>query len=112
VRDRLAEEILRQGHDHECCDRAGTGGFAEQRHPRGIAAEGTDLLLHPAQRSHLVEQGPVGRGAVEFGVSIDADPVIGGDHDDPGAGECRTVIPRFRRGSEPIVAAVDPCHHG
>jgi hypothetical protein len=112
VRYCLGEEISCQRHDHECCDRAGTGGFAEHRDPRGIAAEGLDLLLHPAQRSHLVKQCPVGRGATKFGVPLDTDPVIGGDHDDPGAGEYRTVKPRICRGTEPIGAAVDPHHHG
>ena len=111
MHDRLAEEILCQWHDHEGCDRAGPGGFAEHRDSCGITAEGPDLLLHPAQRGHLVKQRPVGWRATKFGVPVDTDPMIGGDNDDPGASKCRAVKPRHGGGSEPITAAVDPHHY-
>ena len=111
MRNCPCEQVPRQWHDHECCDRTGPGGFAEHCDRSGIAAECADLLLHPTQRRNLVEEAPVGRGTTEFGESVHADTMVGRDHDDPRPGEYGTVITGIGRGPEPIATAVDPHHH-
>jgi hypothetical protein len=51
-----AEETSCPGHRHQRGDAHPASRLAKDRHVIGIAPEGDDVLLHPAERGNLVEQ--------------------------------------------------------
>jgi hypothetical protein len=94
-------------------------GLAEDRHPARVAAEGADVVLHPAQGGLRVGQGQgprAGRALLgaEGGVGDEAErtqPVVDGDHDDVAEQrELACVVGAAR--AEDERPAVDPDHDG
>ena len=71
LRDGPAEEPGRPRHGQQRGDRSAARRLAEDRHPVRVAAEGPDVVPHPLQRGDLVEQAPVGRGAVDLRETLD-----------------------------------------
>ena len=65
LRDRACKQSLRQRRAHQAGHRDGTSRLPDDRHLTRISAECGDVLLHPAQRSDLIEQAVVaGRASV------------------------------------------------
>ena len=117
LRDRAVEQPPRGRRREEGGDQPGARRLAEHRDPVGVAAEGRDVALHPAQREQHVLEGEV---AVEAGVGQRAreveeaegtQTVVHRDHDDPARRHHRRgVVQGLARRSERIRAAVQPHH--
>ncbi len=117
LRDGPAEEPGRPRHGQQRGDRSTTRRLAEDRHPVRVAAEGPDVVAHPLQRGDLVEQAPVGGGAVDLRETLYAQPVVERHHDDAAGGQPAAVVLRKaglrrsrsrRRGSTPAPAGRHP----
>ena len=66
-------QVQRRGHR--------PGALPHQRDARRVAAEGADVVVHPAQGGHLIEQAEVGRHAGGVGEEAEgAEPVVERDH--------------------------------
>ena len=111
LRDGPAEEpgCLRQGQQRG--DRSATRRLAEDRHPVRVAAEGPDVVAHPLQRGDLVEQAPVGRGAVDLRETLHAQPVVERHHDGAAGGQPAAVELRKAGRADHVAAAGDPHQH-
>ena len=102
--DRAGHQVPGKRRRHQRADRDRSGRFAGDGDARGIAAEGRDVLLHPAQRGHLVEQAVVARGVVrrflgQFGMDEEAEnvgPVVDGYGDHAFARHALAVVARLR----------------
>ena len=57
----------------------GSRGLAEYRDLVGIAAEGGNVVLHPAQGEHHVAQGEVGRHTLDFEEAVHVHAVVDGN---------------------------------
>ena len=77
--------------------------LAEDRDVRRVAAEGRDVLAHPFEGGHLVEQAPVAERALGFVVgeravseiAEDAQAIVDGhDHDVAARGQAAAVVER------------------
>ena len=99
--------------------RVGAGALAKDRDVRGVATEGGDVLLHPAQRSDLVEEGVVA-AEVEWRLGAErrmrqeaegAEAIIERDQHDAGACESGAVVDRRPAGSVGQRSTVNPDHH-
>lgn len=121
VGDGPVEEAAGQRRGEEDPDILGAGRLAEDRDARGIPPEGRDVVTHPAQARHLVEDAVVAGHAVrargaEGGVAEEAQgaqPVVAGhDHCGPGGGEPAAVVDGLGRGALVVAAAVVPNHRG
>ena len=117
LRDRPAEEPGGARHGQQRGDRSTARRLPEDRHPVRVAAERPDVVPHPLQRGDLVEQPPVGRGAVDLRETLDAETVVERHHDGPAPGQLAAVVLREagrcrshsrRRGSTPAPAALPP----
>jgi hypothetical protein len=60
--------------------------LAEHRDVAWIAAETVNVVLHPPQRSELVEESAVIRCAVDVREALEPGPVIRANHDRAGCG--------------------------
>ena len=69
----------------------GTGGLAEHGHFVGIAAEGGNVVLNPAQGEDHVAQGEIRGHAADLEKSVDVHAVVDGDEHDAVPGEGRAV---------------------
>ena len=68
------------------------------------------MFWHPFQRRYLVEQSPVGAGAVEEQKALAAEPVVDGDADHAVAGEAVPGVLGDRPRTVHERATVDPHH--
>ena len=59
--NRLLEQTLRQRRGHLRAHRKRSGAFAEDGHIARIAAERRNVVMHPVQRRHLIEQAVIAR---------------------------------------------------
>jgi len=87
-------------------------GLAEDGHPVGIAAERTDVVVHPLQRKDLVAKTEIVHAAGAE-VSQDTEPV-GDPDDDDAAVACNlfgVVLGRFAP-TRHVRAAMQPDHDG
>ena len=89
-------------------DAEGAGGLAENRDLAGIPAKGADVVLHPAQRSQLVEQPEVGGAIPKPEEALRPQPVIDGHADDAVAGKAAAVVDRDRARAPQKRSAGDP----
>lgn len=87
------------------------GRLARDGDPVRVAPERGDVLPHPVEREEHVPQPEVGGDVVQYGESVDAEPVADGDGDDAVAGEGAAVVPGARRAAREKAAAVDPHEH-
>ncbi len=118
--DRAMDQPLGKRRDHQRAHRKRPGRLAEDRDLARVAAKGRDVVVHPLQRGHLIEQAVVARRvAARFLRQLrvrekpeHAEAVVGRDHDDALAREPFAVLPRLggRAGLKP--AAMNPEHHG
>ena len=87
--------------------------LAEDRHLARVAAEGRDVLGHPAQRQALVQDAVIA-GKAQFAAGQEAQgtqAVVERHHDQvAGRGEVGAVIDRQRAGAEQEGAAMDEHH--
>ena len=74
-----SKETLGPGHGQQGGDAHGSGRLAGDGHPFGVAAERRDVVLHPGQRSYLIEQSPVGQRALQEGEAVHSQAVVDGD---------------------------------
>ena len=66
LQDRPPEQPLGAGHREQHADAHRPCGLAEDRHVARVPAEGSDVLPHPLQRRHLIEQAEVGDAVAEI----------------------------------------------
>ena len=111
LRDRPPEQAAGLVHREQRGDHAGAGRLAEHGHVRRVAAEPLDVVPHPAQRRHRVEQAAVRRGAGDLREPLHAQPVVAGDEDRPGPREPAAVVAIVGRRAEQVRAAVNPDEH-
>ena len=78
LEDRPAEQAFCRRHRQQRRDAERPGGLAEYRDIARITAEGGDVLLHPLQGRHLVEQSAVGTGVVQEEEAVAAETVVNG----------------------------------
>ena len=101
--DRAGHQASRERRRHQRADGNRPRRFAGDGHPRRISAERGDVLLHPPQRGHLVEQAVVARGVVRrllrqlrmHEEAEDVRAVVQRHRDDALAGHALAVIPRL-----------------
>ena len=101
---------------HACA----SGGFTENRHIVGIAAKDCDILMHPLQSLHLIQEPQIlGVGIVlavrQMGQTEKPEnvhPVLDGNEDDIRVlpDEIGALLPRFSRRAKFKSAAVNPYH--
>ena len=89
----------------------GARRLAEDGDVAGVAAEGADVFLHPAQGRQLVEQPQVGDPIVEPEEAFRPQPVVDRDADDPVSGKAAAVIDRDGARTAQEGAAVEPYHY-
>src|SRR6266550_681822 len=77
----------------------------------GVAAEGADVFLDPAQRRQLVEQPQVGHPIVEPEEAFRPQPIVDRDADDPVSGKAAAVIDRDGARASQEGAAAEPYHY-
>ena len=95
-------------------DRHRARALAEQRHPRRVAAELADVLLHPAKRDLLIQQSVVAGERRPAGEETErAESIVERDHDDrTGRSEIRAVVDRRRATAVEKRATGEEDHHG
>jgi hypothetical protein len=106
------------GDEHR--DRFAARGFAHDRDTRRVAAEGPDIVFHPAQRRDLVFHALVARRFIrrlrrQLGMgeeTEDTEAVIDGDDDDTAPGQVAAVIAGLGARAAEVAAAVDPDDDG
>ena len=94
------EQTLGRGHGHQHTDFPSAAGFAEDGHAAGIAAEGLDIVPHPAQGQDDVLHSRVAGGRVgpaeqlaQVQMAEGVQPVIDRHHHDVVTqGEVGTVV--------------------
>ncbi len=113
------KQPLGQRRRHQCADAGGTGRLAEDGDAAGIATEGRDVGLNPAQRRDLIEMAVVaGRPIGLLGAQIRmrqeaeaAEPVVHRDDHDAVARQPVPLEDRQGSRSHQECAAVEPDHH-
>ncbi len=118
--DDAAEEAAGEGRGHEDGGVDAAGGFAEEGDVGGIATEGCDVLLHPAESGDLVEEAVVagavvGRLGGELGVgeeAHDAEAIVDGDEDYAMGGEDGAVVCGLRAAADAVASSMQPDHDG
>jgi hypothetical protein len=78
LRDRPAEQARCPRGGEQRGDRPGPGRLAEDGDQGRVPAEGSDVVAHPFQRCHLVEQAPVGWRPRDLGEALGAGAVVEG----------------------------------
>ena len=111
--DGALEQGRRVRRGHEVDHGVSPGGLSEGRDPAGIAAEGSDIALHPAERLELVQQSEVGRPAGAGGqISEQAQAVGHRDDDDASLGHQGSGVEDCQvAGAGGVGPAVQPHHH-
>ena len=111
LRDGAAKEPGGARHGHQRRDAAGSRGLAEDGDPAGIAAEGDDVVLHPAERGDLIQEPAVGRCSAEVPEALGAQAVVEGHDDDAVTGQRGAVEEGIAGPAVDVASAVDPHHH-
>lgn len=90
--DRSVEQPLGARHRQQRGDAHGAGRFAEDGHLAGVPAQGPDVLLHPFQRSDLIEETQVSNAIAQVEEALGAHSVIDGHARHAVAGEPAAVL--------------------
>src|SRR4051794_35885401 len=109
--DCAVKQPLGTGHGKQRADAHSTSRLTEDGDVPWIAAEGSDVLLHPLEGRNLIKQTEVGNSVAEIEEAIGTDTVIDGHADDTVAGEAAAVIPGRRPRSAHKGTARNPDHH-
>ena len=120
LQDRAAEEPAGPRHAEEGRHADRARRLAEDRDLRGVAAEGRDLLPHPLERRHLVEdplvsgrRQPLAAERLQVEEAEHAEAIVERDDDHVAAsGEDGTVVDRLGARTDDEAAAVDPDEDG
>lgn len=88
-----------------------TRRLANDRDAAGIAAERSDVVLHPLQAEQPVPDASVGGRALHPAEPVEAQPIRQGDGHDTVAVEVATVVPRAGRRAGEVAAPVEVHQH-
>ena len=86
-----AEKALRFAGGNKRGDVRGARGLAEHRNIVGIASEGGNVVLYPAQSEYHIAQGEVGGYALDFKKAVDVHAIVDGHEHHAVLSEGRTV---------------------
>src|SRR6202035_3146040 len=100
---RLVEQSFGRGHRQKIADLQSAAGLAKNRDVAGISAEMSDIVAHPFENRHNIQQADVARVGIllappirEVQVSKNIETMIyGDDHHVPGMGE-KIAVKRMR----------------
>ena len=117
--DGAVEEPGGLRHQHDRHHRPAPGRLAEDGHAAGVAAERRDVVAHPLEARHHVEEPVVARGAVrrlgrQGGVgekAEDVQAVVDGHHHRALGRQSGAVVDGGRARAAGVAAAVDPVEH-
>src|SRR5215472_18350844 len=118
--DGFLKKFARKRGSHERADGERTGRFAADGDVVGITAESRDILDHPFESGHLIEERVVARGMVsgflgQFRMRVeseDAETIVGLDDDDAFSCKVFAVVARLRVGAGHKSTAVIPEEDG
>ena len=110
--DRLAEQALCRRHRQQRRHAHPAGRFAEYRYIARITAEGGDVLLHPLQSRHLVQQSAVRAGVVQEQEAVATEAVVDRHADNAVPREAVTGVVGDGPGAVHERASVYPHHDG
>ena len=105
------EQPCGTGHRQQRRDAHGAGRLTHDGDGVRVAAERRDVVAHPLQGRHLVEETEVRRRVGQERETLDAEPVVDRDGDHTVAGEGGAVHQRDRAGAVDEGPAVDPHEH-